>query len=785
YALSGWMFHVIDPSVPELIDEIDLEDYTMEIDFRGDFAYVVNGQDVAQINISDPRRPVLVAEYDLPNYGYDIAFYESYAYVPTLEQMTILDIAGDGSLSLAGSILSGATQCKSCHVEGTTLFMGKSESGMHTYDLSSSPDSPSLDGLVDTPGWAIDIEVIGDYAYVADGSMVGIGDGAFCTVDLSAPPMYSIVDTFTSPTGSCFEGCFAGTQYYILADGVNGIVVFSLADPAHPELIDSDREFASGEPVNNVDFHDGLIYVASREVMYILSCDEISLVDRTPPTVTLVNPTDGSFSACLNQSISIRVTDDSGVDWSSYILNINGVDHTSAGMLSDGETISYSPMIEWTPRVPIYWTVVEVCDTEGNCVSSPISGSFTIDYDSPLINSVTPEDASVVTVTSPLVRINLSDETAGIDPSSIIISYTIGSVEYSATYPTDIAWDGVNAVLTTLPTLADGDIVSLTFECADDVPYCGPNTSSESWSFSANLSGIDETAPSVSVSYPSTGSFSSVNSQRVSWNVSDVSDIDVSSIEIIADGVSYSVDGSFVTYSDGNLSFSGTSPWSEGEHELSIARIDDILGNSATSVGATSFSTDYTAPRINWVYPEAGEDFASPWAVQVSIVDRGAGVDVSAVRISIEGEEFEPIVSPEGDSAKVFTAMLDSAPADVDVSVCVLNIQDDISSGMPNSIADTCYSVEDIYELPLNMEILSIAPNPFNPACNIELILAEPGIVEIEAFDIDGRSVGLIFNGYIDGLLKMKWKPELSTGVYFLKFNTPCGVNVERVLLLK
>ncbi len=784
YVLSGRDMHIVDVSVPEIVAEIDLGDYTMEMDFRGEYAYVVNGQHVAQVNITDPTSPSLVAEYDLPNYGYDISFYGDYAYVPTLEQLSILSIGDGGELDVTGSIASGVTQCKSCDVNGNLLSMGKSESGVHIFDLSSDPGSPTLRGLANTPGWVLDIESNADFLYIADGSMVGIGDGSLCTVDLSTAPLYAIVDTFVSEGGNCFEGCLAGGGYYILADGVSGIRIFSLADPAHPDVIDSYADFTSN--VNNVEYHDGIIYAGTNGTLYMLSSDLISTTDILPPAVEVVEPLDGSYSACLNQRIAFQVTDESGVDWDSFRMEIDGYEYTSEMMFREGDIISYSPMIEWPSGVRIEWRVTDICDTEGNCLSDDIAGSFTIEFDEPEISGEMPLDGSTVATSTPLIRVSLSDGTSGIDPYSIFFNYTIDDVVYEGVYPDDISWDGARAILTTMPDLEDGDVVRMTVSCSDNVEYCGPMTAEYSWTFSVDLSGEDVSPPYVVVSYPSTGSFSSVASQSVSWNVSDASEIDVESIIIEADGVEYTVDGVLITYTDGNLTYRPAGGWGEGEHSVSISQISDILGNTATGTGSSIFNIDRTPPRIGWIFPSPGGDFGSPWAVQASIVDRGAGVKADEVRIVIDGEEFVPTVSPEGDSAKVFTAMYGREPEDGLISVCIENIADDIDLGIPNASADSCYSVEDIYELPLNFEIISVAPNPFNAACQIELVLAEPGEVVIEAFDLDGRKVSLIYDGYVDGMLLMRWRPQnLVSGVYFLRMDTPCGVNVERVMLVK
>jgi hypothetical protein len=157
--------------------------------------------------------------------------------------------------------------------QGGTVFMATSY-GLETFDVTD-PTSPTAGGALTTPGNALDVDVHGDYCYVADESTgvlvydvssplsptyVGlVTDGGNDAAGVFADDDYLIVfrlsdgmkvlDLAANPSDPPLLGSYfvLGTQYHndgirigntvVVGDGVKGPSVFDVSDPTDPQLV--------------------------------------------------------------------------------------------------------------------------------------------------------------------------------------------------------------------------------------------------------------------------------------------------------------------------------------------------------------------------------------------------------------------------------------------------------------------------------------------------------------------------------------------------------------------
>ena len=90
-------------------------------------------------------------------------------------------------------------------------------------------------------------------------------------------------------------------------------------------------------------------------------------------------------------------------------------------------------------------------------------------------------------------------------------------------------------------------------------------------------------------------------------------------------------------------------------------------------------------------------------------------------------------------------------------------------------------------EIPGAFYLAQNYPNPFNPSTNIRFSITEKQYVEIEVFDITGRSAGKLLNKELNaGTYEMKWDASrLTSGVYFYRMLADKFTVTKKMILIK
>ncbi len=93
----------------------------------------------------------------------------------------------------------------------------------------------------------------------------------------------------------------------------------------------------------------------------------------------------------------------------------------------------------------------------------------------------------------------------------------------------------------------------------------------------------------------------------------------------------------------------------------------------------------------------------------------------------------------------------------------------------------------DFGQLPTRYMLHQNYPNPFNPTTHIEFDLVEPQNVTLTVFDVTGREVARLVDGYmIAGFHQIEFvSTDLPSGLYFLAIKTEAFQDVKRMVLIK
>jgi len=82
---------------------------------------------------------------------------------------------------------------------------------------------------------------------------------------------------------------------------------------------------------------------------------------------------------------------------------------------------------------------------------------------------------------------------------------------------------------------------------------------------------------------------------------------------------------------------------------------------------------------------------------------------------------------------------------------------------------------------------LSAHPNPFNPSTTITYSVPEAGAVSIRVFDVTGRVVSTLVDGEhrTPGRYQAPYRPDSTSGVYFVRLETPAGMRTFKLVMMK
>lgn len=89
-------------------------------------------------------------------------------------------------------------------------------------------------------------------------------------------------------------------------------------------------------------------------------------------------------------------------------------------------------------------------------------------------------------------------------------------------------------------------------------------------------------------------------------------------------------------------------------------------------------------------------------------------------------------------------------------------------------------------DIPLKTSFVRNFPNPFNPCTQLEYYLEKESDVGFKVYNLKGQLVDQItLRNQAGGFHRYTWEPQLSSGVYLIKFTADGKSNTRRVMLSK
>ena len=194
------------------------------------------------------------------------------------------------------------------------------------------------------------------------------------------------------------------------------------------------------------------------------------------PIAHLIEPHPGSFVSCSDADIVISLADSDGIDTTSIVLEIEGVEYTieSPNLHFVDNTLVFSPTEPWAEGA-VHFALVSASDIYGNPLENPFESYFTVDRTPPVVTYIRPAPNEVIPSPPTAIAVGLSDAIAGVDRT---LTYLLANgIPYSDGSP-GFRWteDGFIVYLREAGIIiTPGDSFRVCVHSADRIDHCMPN----------------------------------------------------------------------------------------------------------------------------------------------------------------------------------------------------------------------------------------------------------------------------------------------------------------------
>jgi hypothetical protein len=229
---------------------------------------IIDGESVAV-----EQAATLVGVWDFLSYANAVTVVGNYAYAVG-DGLEILDISNPAHPSFKGYDETSSDFALGVQVVGNYAYVADGSSGLQIINISN-PSLPTLQGNYDTSGYARGVQVIGNYAYVAD------ENSGLQIIDISNPTTPTLKGNYDTSGDDFFsaEGVQIVGNYAYVADWYSRLQIIDISNPTTPTLTGNYRTSGSAYDVQVV---GNYAYVANGG----LGLQIIDISNPTTPTLT-------------------------------------------------------------------------------------------------------------------------------------------------------------------------------------------------------------------------------------------------------------------------------------------------------------------------------------------------------------------------------------------------------------------------------------------------------------------------------------------------------------------
>jgi hypothetical protein len=304
---SLYVFDISNSVDPELIGKYSILDDIFAMAFSGSEGYVGGN---AGFQIVDVGSPKLVGplRYELEVFGSPVEVLpvnngDTLLVTDQEGGLIVLDVSDPSDMRMITEVdFDGDEGGFAVRLDAVWLAAG--EAGVHWLSVND-PDPPTLLDTTDTPGFALDVELWANFAFVSD------REGGVQIINLSAPGR-PIVGSFQTPLRVTDVRVEDGVAY--VNDPSFGVYILDVAMPSQPVLIGHIESFG-GTNTHRIELHRGYLYMG-------IGSGEIRVFDVADPA----SPVQVGSHTFLNEASYSVVADDT-MYIGEYALDISDPAH--------------------------------------------------------------------------------------------------------------------------------------------------------------------------------------------------------------------------------------------------------------------------------------------------------------------------------------------------------------------------------------------------------------------------------------------------------------------------
>ena len=200
--------------------------------FSDPYLYVADGLGLLILDVSDPTAPQELGFYHPPGFSVKVHPVDGYAYVADREGGLRIANVSDPSnpTHVSNYFKAGSVQVLDVVVSGSYAYVAMGGLGLRIVDISD-PANPMEVGFVDTEGVAEAVQVSGSFAYLAD------GEDGLRVFDISNPADPQETGFYDTPAPGYAKDVYLSGNYAFVGDGPRSLIlVLDISDPASPVL---------------------------------------------------------------------------------------------------------------------------------------------------------------------------------------------------------------------------------------------------------------------------------------------------------------------------------------------------------------------------------------------------------------------------------------------------------------------------------------------------------------------------------------------------------------------